>query len=55
MIVDFPGGSEGKESVYNAEDLGFIPGSGRSPGEENGNSLQYPSLENSMDGDPGGL
>ena len=55
MIVDFPGGSEGKESVYNAEDLGFIPGSGRSPGEENGNSLQYPSLENSMDGEPGGL
>ena len=55
MIVDFPGGSEGKESVYNVEDLGFIPGSGRSPGEENGNSLQYSCLENSMDKEPGGI
>ena len=33
--------SEGKASVYNAGDLGLIPGSGRSPGEGNGNPLQY--------------
>ena len=37
-------------SLCNAEDPGSIPGSGRSPGEENGNSLQYSCLENSMDG-----
>ena len=36
----FPGGSDGKASVYNAGDLGLIPGSGRSPGEGNGNPLQ---------------
>ena len=35
----FPGGSEGKESVCNAGDMGSVPGSGRSPGEENGNPL----------------
>ena len=44
----FPGGSDGKASVYNAGDPGSIPGSGRSPGEENGNPLQYYCLENSM-------
>ena len=44
-----PGGSEGKASVCNAVDLGSIPGSGRSPGEENGNPLQYSCLENPMD------
>ena len=38
-ILDFPGGSDGKASVYNAGDLGSIPGSGRSPGEGNGNLL----------------
>ena len=48
--VYFPGGSDGKASVYNAEDLGSIPGSGRSPGEGNGNPLQYSCLENPMDG-----
>ena len=37
----FPGGSDGKESTCNAGDLGLIPGSGRSPGEGNGNPLQY--------------
>ena len=42
-------GSDGKESTYNARDTGLIPGSGRSAGEENGNSLQYSFLENSMD------
>ena len=49
----FPGGSDGKASVYNAYhvgDLGSIPGSGRSPGEGNGNPLQYSCLENHMDG-----
>ena len=42
----FPGGSDGKESAYNAEDLGSIPGLGRSPGGGHGNSLQYSCLEN---------
>ena len=38
---NFPSGSDGKVSVYNVGDLGSIPGSGRSPGEGNGNPLQY--------------
>ena len=42
-------GSDGKASAYNAGDLGSIPGSGRSPGEGNGNPLQYSCLENPMD------
>ena len=42
-------GSDGKESAYNAGDAGSIPGSGRSPGEGNGNPFQYSCLENSMD------
>ena len=46
----FPGGSEVKACASNAGDLGSIPGSGRSPGEGNGNPLQYSCLENSMDG-----
>ena len=46
----FPGGSEVKASASNAGDLGSIPGSGRSPGEGNGNPLQYSCLENPMDG-----
>ena len=45
----FPGGSNGKESTCNAGDLGLIPGSGRSPGEGNGNPLQYSCLGNPMD------
>ena len=45
---DFPGGSDGKESSYNEGDPGLIPGSGRSPGEENGNPLQYFCLDNSQ-------
>ena len=45
------GGSDGKASAYNAGDLGSIPGSGRSPGEGNGNPLQYSCLENPMDGE----
>ena len=48
-INSFPGGSDGKESVHYVEDPGSIPASGRSPGERNGNSLQYSCLENSMD------
>ena len=48
--LDFPGGSDGKASAYNVGDLGSIPGSGRSPGEGNGNPLQYSCLENPMDG-----
>ena len=51
----FPGGSDGKASAYNAGDLGLIPGSGRSPGEGNGNSLQYFCLEDPMDGGAGRL
>ena len=47
--MDFPGGSDGKESACNMGDPGLIPGLGRSPGEGNGNPLQYPSLENPMD------
>ena len=46
----FHGGSDGKVSAYNAGDPGSIPGSGRSPGERNGNQLQYSCLENPMDG-----
>ena len=45
----FPGGSDGKESAYIEGDPGSIPGLGRSPGEGNGNPLQYSCLENSMD------
>ena len=46
--VGFPGSSDGKESACNAGDPGLNPGSGRSPGEGNGNPLQYSCLENSM-------
>ena len=45
----FPGGSDSKESACRGGDMGLIPGSGRSPGEGNGNPLQYPCLENPMD------
>ena len=45
----FPGDSDCKESAGNVGDLGLNPGLGRSPGEMNGNSLQYSCLENSMD------
>ena len=47
--MDFPSGSDGKESACNGGDLGSIPGSRRSPGEGNGYPLQYHCLENSMD------
>ena len=47
---DFPGGSDGKASAYYEGDPGSIPGSGRCPGEGNGNPLQYSCLDNPMDG-----
>ena len=47
-MMGFPGGSEGKASACNAGDPFLIPGSGRSPGEGNGNPLQYSCLENPM-------
>ena len=47
--IDFPGGSDSKASAYSAGDLGSIPGSGRPPGEGNGNPLQYSCLENPKD------
>ena len=48
-FLSFLGGSDGKESASNVGDPGLIPGSGRIPGEGNGNPLQYSCLENSMD------
>ena len=58
--MGFPGGSNDKESACNAGDWGLIPESGASPGEGNGNPLQYSCLENPMDqrslvGSPMGL
>ena len=47
--MGFPGGADGRESACSVGDLGLIPGLERSPGEGNGNPLQYPCLENSMD------
>ena len=49
LNMGFPGGSEGKASAYNAGDLGLIPGLGRSPGEGNGNPLQFSCLKKPMD------
>ena len=46
--MGFPGGSDGKESACSVGDPGSIPGSGRYPGEGNGNPLQYSCLENPM-------
>ena len=50
FLWGLPGGSNGKASACSVGDLGLIPGLGRSPGEGNGNPLQYSCLENSMDG-----
>ena len=47
--MNFPGGSDGKASAYNAGDPGPIPGLGRSSGEGNGNPLQHSCLENPLD------
>ena len=49
IYCGFPGGSDGKESTGNVADPGLIPGSGRSPGEGNGNPPQYSCLGNPMD------
>ena len=49
--VGFPGGSVVKNPPANVGDKGSIPGSGRSPGEENGNPLWYSCLENPIDGE----
>ena len=48
-LSGFPGGSVVKNPPANARDMGLIPELGRSPGGENGNSLQDSCLENSMD------
>ena len=50
VLGNFPGGSTGKASACNTRDPGLIPGLGRSPGEGNGNPLQYSCLENRRDG-----
>ena len=49
VFLGFSGGSAGKECTCNVEDLGLIPGLGRSPGEGSGYLFQYSALENSMD------
>ena len=53
--MGFPGGSDGKESACNAGDQGSIPGSGRSPGEGNGNPLEYSCQIIPWAEEPGGL
>ena len=50
LSLGFPCGSDGKESACNEGHLGSIPGLGTSPGEGNGNPLQYSCLENPTDG-----
>ena len=50
VLLNFPCGSDGKASVYNAGDPDSIPGLGRSPGEGNGKPLQYSCLENPIYG-----
>ena len=55
ILWGFPGGSVVKNLPAKAEDLGLIPGSGRSPGEGNGNPLQYSCLENPWTEEPGRL
>ena len=55
ISLGFPGGSEGKGSVCNAGDTGSISGSGRLPGEGNGNPLQYSCLEIPCMDEPDGL
>ena len=49
VFLGFPGGSAEKESACNAEDLGLMPGLGRSPGEGKGHLFQYSGLENPVD------
>ena len=52
-IYILTGGSDSKSSAYSLGDPGLIPGLGRSPGEGNGNPLQYSCLESPMDGGVG--
>ena len=54
-VTGFPGGSVAKNPPVNAGDAGSIPGSGKSPGEGNGNPLQYSCLEIPWTEEPGGL
>ena len=54
-LLDFSGGSDSKASAYNAGDLGSISGSGRFPGEGNGNPLQYSAWKIPWTGEPGRL
>ena len=51
----FPGGSNSRESACNVGDPGLIPGSRRSPREENDYQLHHSCLKNPMDREPGGL
>ena len=53
--MDFPGGSDGKVSVYSARDPGSVPGLGRSPAEGNGNPLQYIAWKIPWTEEPGRL
>ena len=55
LYMGFPGGSVVKNLPANEGDVGLIPGSGRSPGEGNGNLLQYPCQEIPWTEEPGGL
>ena len=55
LYYDFPGGADGKASAYTAGDPGSIPGLGRSPGEGNGNPLQYSCLKIAWTEEPGRL
>ena len=55
LLQGFPGGSDGKESACIAGDVGSIHGSEGSPGEGNGNPLQYSCLEKSRTEEAGGL
>ena len=54
-FLGFPGGTEVKVSACHAGDLDLIPGSGRLPGDRNGNPLQYSCLENPWTEESGGL
>ena len=54
IFLDFPRGSDGKESACKGGDLGSIPRLGKSPGGGHGNTLQYSCLENAMEEEPGG-
>ena len=50
IVIHIPGGVSGKRTCLPIRDIGWVLGSGRSPGEGNGNTLQHSCLENPMDG-----